>query len=136
MNTVKEIHREIIKSIIWLAIGLTALFIGNVTNFEKNTMEGIAIGFISVGIGQILIYSYAKKNPKMIKNIELEKEERNIFINTKAGHTAFWISFWYVITVAVFSNVLKITLLQFSIFTVFFMPVVYFTFIYIYHKKY
>jgi hypothetical protein len=42
-------------------------------------MTGIAIGFTPTGIGLLLIYHYGRKNPKMLKNMELEQEERNVF---------------------------------------------------------
>lgn len=136
MNIIREINKEIYKSLIFLSIGLLALFIGYFLNFEKHAMTGIAIGFIPVGIGQIIIYTYAKRKPKMLKMIELEKEERNIFINTKAGHTAFWFSYWYIFISTMLSNVIDISLLNFLIFTLVFMPVIYFSCMIIYHKKY
>lgn len=136
MNIIKEIKMEIIKSVIWLGIGLLALFIGYVLNFDRNTMGSIALGFIPAGIGMTLISIYLKKNPKLMKNIELEKEERNVFINTKAGYTAFWISYGYIFIVTMFGSLINFTLSQFLIITLILMPIIHITFIFVYHKKY
>ena len=136
MNIIKEINKEIIKSVILLSIGLLALFIGHILDFERNTMDGIAIGFIPLGLGMMLIYIYSKKNQKLLKNFESEREERNVFISTKAGYAAFWISYGYIFIVKMFGSLFNITLDQFLIFTLILMPIISLTFTFIYHKKY
>lgn len=136
MNKEKRVRREIIFSEIFILIGILALLAGFVFNFQKNIMIGLAAGFTPTGIGMLAIYIYATKHPKLMKNMELENEERNMFINTKAGHTSFWISYWYVFVAAIFGNLLNLSFQSLCIFTLFFMPFIYFIFIFIYHKRY
>lgn len=128
--------KEIIYSIVFIVIGMLAGILGIVFPVARSAMVGLASGFIPTGIGLLLVYNHARKSPEMKKKIALENEERNLFINTKAGYSAFWISYWYVVCSAVISNVLNLSFKQFSIFTIIFMPVVYFLFVYIYHKRY
>jgi hypothetical protein len=117
-------------------IGIIAGITGFIFGYQKELMTGLTAGFLPTGIGTMVLYRYAKKKPGMEKNIELENEERNIFINTKAGHIAFWVSYWYIFVAVISYNIIKISLLQFLIITLFFMPIVYFLFVFIYHKKY
>jgi hypothetical protein len=136
MSTEKYIKKELLYSQVFIIIGLIAAITGFVFQYQKWLMLGIAAGFLPTGIGTMIIYKHARKKPEMKKNIELENEERNIFINTKAGHTAFWVSYWYIFAAVILYNIVKISLLQFLIVTLFFMPVMYFLFVFIYHKKY
>lgn len=128
--------KDITYAITFIVIGVLAGVLGFIFQVARPIMVGIACGFTPTGIGLLLVYNQAKKKPEMMKNIELENEERNVFINSKAGYTAFWISYWYVVCVVVISNIVKLSLKQFGIFTLIFMPIVYFLFIFIYHKKY
>jgi hypothetical protein len=138
MNTYREINREIKRSGIWLVIGLLSLIIGQMLNYQETMMNGVAIGFISIGLGQLLIYTYIKKtkNARMIRNIELEKDERNTYINTKAGYTAFWISYCYIAMVAIFGSTFNISLMQFLMLTIILMPLIHLALVFLYHKKY
>lgn len=136
MSFQKIIRKELIYSLVFTLIGLIAGVTALVFNYQKGLMIGITAGFLPTGIGSMLIYKYAGKNDKMKKNIELENEERNIFINTKAGYTAFWISYWYIFAAVILNYVVKLTLQQFLITTLFFMPIVYFILTVVYHKKY
>lgn len=129
------LKREIIHSVIFIIIGIVAL-ISFIIGFEKPMMLGIAIGFTPTGVGMLLIYHKAEKHPELSKNLKLEKEERNIYINSKAGHTAFWVSYWYIVIASVFSNVIDVSMQRFAIFTLIVMPIVYFLFVAIYHRKY
>ncbi|MDP4160174.1 MAG: hypothetical protein Q8911_10505 [Bacillota bacterium] len=128
--------KDIAYSIAFIVIGILAGILGFVFQFARSIMVGVACGFTPTGIGLLLVYKRAKIIPEMRKNIELENEERNVFINTKAGYTAFWISYWYVFCSVIISNVINVSFKQFSIFTLIFMPVIYFLFVIIYHKKY
>jgi hypothetical protein len=135
MGSAESMKKEMIYSGVFILVGILAL-ISFLVGFEKPLMLGLTIGFIPTGVGMLVIYQMAKRHPAAAKNLQLEKEERNIFINSKAGHTAFWISYWYVLIVSVFSNVINVSMQKFAIFTLVFMPVVYFLFIAIYHRKY
>jgi len=136
MTIEKKANKEIIYSAIFIIIGVLALILGYGFKFQAHSMSGIAIGFTPTGIGMLLIYLYSKKNPTLLKNIELEKEERNVFINTKAGCRAFWVSYWYVFIAVMFGSLFDLSLQKFCIITLFFMPITYFSFLIIYHRKY
>lgn len=136
MTIENKAHKEIIYPVISIFIGVLALILGYVFKFQTNTMSGIAIGFTPTGIGLLMIYHYGRKSPTLLKNIELEKEERNVFINTKAGHTSFWISYYYVIVATMFGNLFNLSLQTFCIITLCLMPTIYFFFVFIYHRKY
>jgi hypothetical protein len=58
-----------------LIVGLSALFVGYILNFETH-----AIGCIPTGLACLLITLYARNNPAMYRNIESEADERSIFI--------------------------------------------------------
>ncbi|WP_333888054.1 hypothetical protein [Clostridium sp.] len=96
----------------------------------------MAFGFTPTGIGMFLIYRNSRKNPKMIKNIQLENEERNIFINTKSGYFAFWVVYWYMLISVILSNIINISFHKFGIFTLIFMSIVYFSIVIINHRRY
>src|SRR5690242_20573628 len=115
MNANKYIERKIRYSIIFIVIGVLAGLIGFVLEFEKQIMIGLTCGFLPTGIGMLLIYTLAKNKENMIKNIEFENEERNVFINSKAGHTGFWVSYWYIFVAFLFSNVVNLSLQKFLI---------------------
>jgi hypothetical protein len=136
MSVEKYIKKELLYSQVFIIIGLIAGILGFIFEYQKGLMTGITAGFLPTGIGTFVLYKYAKKKPGMKKNIELKNEERNIFINSKAGHTAFWVSYWYIFAALVLHYSIRISLLQFLIVTIIFMPVVYFLFVVIYHKKY
>ncbi|TGE32090.1 hypothetical protein [Desulfosporosinus sp. Sb-LF] len=135
MRRNEYLKREIIYSAIFILVGIIALT-GFVIGFEKPVMIGIAIGFIPTGVGMLLIYQKAKKHAGFGRNIQLEKEERNTYINSKAGHTAFWVSYRYIFIAVVLSNAISVSVQKFAIFTLVFMSVVYFLFVAIYHRKY
>lgn len=136
MDMDKLLKKEILFAQIFILIGLVAGIAGFVFEYQRGLMTGITAGFLPTGTGMLLIYKNARKRPKMLKNIELENEERNIFINTKAGHTAFWISYWYIFAAVILHYSVKISLHQFLIVTIVFMPLVYFTLVILYHRKY
>ena len=50
MDINKVIRKEITRSLLFAAIGVLALFLGLVFEFEKYTMIGIASGTIPTGI--------------------------------------------------------------------------------------
>jgi len=135
MSRDEYLKKEFIYPGIFILIGIAAL-ISYAIGFEKSIMSGIAIGFIPTGIGTFLIYLNAKKHHGLARNLRLEKEERNIYISSKAGYASFWVSYGYVFLAYVFSNVVNVTMQQFTIFTLMLMPVVNLLFVAIYHRKY
>ena len=136
MSIEKYIKKELLFSQLFIIIGLIAAITGFIFGYQKELMTGLTAGFLPTGIGVMVLYKYARKKPEMKKNIELENEERNIFFNTKAGHSAVWVSYWYIFVAVILYNIIKITLLKFLTVTLFFMAIMYFTFVFIYHKKY
>ncbi len=136
MSIEKYLKKDIIISIAFILIGIIAGIAGFVFNFHKEVMTGLVCGFLPTGIGTLIINIIAKNNPTMKKNIELENEERNRFINMKAGYTSFWICYGYIFVAAILYNIVHITFLHFLIATIIFMPVVYFLLVFLYHKKY
>jgi hypothetical protein len=136
MNVEKFIKKDIRFSLIFIMIGIVAGITGFIFDYQKGIMSGMTIGFLPTGIVMLVLYKYALKKPEMRKNIELEKEERNIFINTKAGYTAFWLSYFYIFISIILYNTIKIPFLHFLKITIIFMPVAYFSLVIYYHKKY
>jgi hypothetical protein len=136
MSFDRYIKKELLYSQIFIIIGIIAGIIGFVFQYQKGLMSGLTIGFLSAGIGKILVYRYAMNKPEMKRNIELQNEERNLFINSKAGHSAFWVSYWYIAIAIILNNAFRISLLQFLIVTLFFMSIIYYLFVFAYHKRY
>lgn len=136
MNVNRYIKKQILGYSIMLMVGLSALFAGYIIKFETHAMSGIAIGFIPVGIGGLAIMLFSRKNTAMSRNIEIEADERNIFIRDKTGATAFWITFWYVSSLTILSNVITLSQFQLGFFTLIFMIVVYFLILFININRY
>jgi hypothetical protein len=136
MSFERYLKKELLYSQIFILIGIITGIAGFIFRYQKELMFGLTIGFLAAGIGTMFVYKYAKNKPELRKNLELQNEERNIFVNTKAGHTAFWVSYWYIFIAVIFNYLLRISLQQFLIITLFFMPIVYFSFVFIYHTKY
>jgi len=143
MKADEYIKKDVIYAKIFIIIGVFGLaiwLISVVFGFKDGPIVGVAsglsFGFIPTGIGMLIIYKIAGKNSAMMKNIELENEERNKFINTKSGHTAFWVSYWYIFTSVMISNIIIIPFNKFGVFTLVFMPIVYFLVVVINHKRY
>jgi len=136
MSVKRYIKKGIVFSLVFIVIGLAAAITGFIFEYQKDLMSGLTCGFLPTGIGLLVLYEYSKKNPQMKKNIQLENEERNKLINTKAGHAAFWICYWYIFIATILYNIITIPFLTFLVVTLFFMPTVYFTLVVMYHKKY
>jgi len=136
MNVNKYIKKQALGYSAMLIVGLSALFIGYILKLETHAMSGIAIGFIPVGIGGLVIMLYSRNNPAMYRNIEIEADERNMFIRDRTGATAFWITFWYISALTILSNVVKLSQDQYGFFTLIFMIAVYFLMLFINISKY
>ncbi|WP_097015140.1 hypothetical protein [Anaerocolumna aminovalerica] len=136
MNIDKYIKKGLIFSLIFIFIGILAGITGFVFDYHLELMRGLTVGFLPTGIGMLILYKYSNKKPELRKNIELENEERNIFINTKAGYMAFWICYFYVFLAVLLNQIMDIPVTPFLIITLCLMPIVYFALVIIYHKKY
>ena len=136
MNINNYVKKQILVYSAMLAVGLIALFAGYILDFENHAMTGVAIGFIPVGLGGILIMLYSRKNPAMIRNIESEADERSTFIRNKSGATAFWITFWYIFALSILSNVIIIPQYLIGAYTLIFMNLTYFLIFFMNLNKY
>jgi len=134
MNINKYIKRQIWGYSAMLALGLIALLCGYIWKFQS--MNGVAIGFIPVGLGGLVIMFYSRYHPQISRNIQAEADERGMFIRSKSGQTAFWITYWWVFAFTIFAKPLEISMDQFSIFTLIFMGIIYFIFFFINLAKY
>lgn len=136
MNEVEMYKKKgILFSKIFIAVGAAAA-VGAVLGYQKEMMFGIMIGFLPTGIGMLIIYKLLKNTPGTVRKIEIENEERNVFIRAKAGQSAFWITCAFVLLALVFQYSIQISLNQFLVIALIFMPIVYFLCTFIYGKKY
>lgn len=136
MNVNNYAKKQILFYAAMLAVGLSALLLGYILDFETHAMTGVAIGFIPVGLGGIVIMLYARKNPTMYRNIESEADERSVFIRNKSGATAFWITFWYVFALTMMANVIDLSQISIGVYTLVFMAVIYFVIFFINLRRY
>lgn len=136
MNEVEMYKKKgILFSKIFIAVGAAAA-VGAVLGYQKEMMFGIMIGFLPTGIGMLIIYKLLKNTPGTVRKIEIENEERNVFIRNKASHTAFWITYLFIFAAVILQDIIKISLHQFLIVALIFMPIAYFLCTFIYNKKY
>ncbi len=136
MSTDKYIRKQSLGYAIMSIIGVMAVIIGYGWDFEANVMSGIAIGFLPVGIGGLLIMLYSRNNPAISRNVQIESDERNVFIRHKSGSTALWITFWYVFALTMLANFVRIEAYQLGVLTLIFMGTIYFFLLYINNHKY
>jgi hypothetical protein len=136
MNTQKYMKKDLRMSVIFIIIGAAAGITGFLFGYQKELMTGLTAGFLPTGIGMTILYLRINKKPELMKRVELENEERNRFINTKAGCTAFWVTYWYIFAAVILYNIIDIAFLTFLIATICFMPLVYFSLVAYYHRKY
>jgi|GEM_PF-1517840 len=137
MNEVEAYKKKgLLFSEIFIIIGLVAAVAGEIFNYQKDMMFGIMVGFLPVGLGTFILCKLIKNTPDTIRKIEIENEERNVFIRAKAGQSAFWITCAFVLLALVFQYSIQISLNQFLVITLIFMPIVYFLCTFIYSKKY
>jgi hypothetical protein len=131
----KLINKDFVLAIIFIVIGVVAIvmwFIG-----AKDFLDiGLICGFLPTGIGLLIVRIKTANSPKMQKKLEIENEERNLFIRSKAGHSAFWLSYYVIFICFVIGIWAPIFLGFFSIIMLILMPVVYFIYIAVYSRKY
>ncbi|MGE5417249.1 MAG: hypothetical protein ACM3UZ_10995 [Acidobacteriota bacterium] len=128
--------RRLVQSLIFLGIGILALLLGKGFNIQPHAMNGIAFGFIPVGLGMTIIYLKMKNTSEMKRVIESEEDERNLFVRNKAGYLSFWITFWCVFVITMFGDSLHIKLSTAGVSALIIMSVVYFFFYYYYCRKF
>lgn len=135
-NYKKAFKHRIIGCLAFLILGLAALLLGHAFHIQSHAMDGIAFGFIPVGLGGLIIYHKLGNSPQMQRSIESEEDERSRFIRNQAGHTAFWISYGYVFLMTMFGEALPLSEIALWLTALIFMPVVYFTCYFIGQYKY
>ncbi|MEN6347807.1 MAG: hypothetical protein ABFD08_00205 [Syntrophomonas sp.] len=131
MNVDKYIKRQILIYSAMTLIGVIALFLGYVMKIQTHSMSGIAFGFIPAGLGCLLVTLYARKKPDLHKNFVAESDERSIYIQNKSGAAAFWITFWWIFALTMFSSRLNINVTQLGVSTLIFMSILYFSMFFI-----
>lgn len=134
----KYLRSDFLTASIFIFIGIVALILWCLDISTSKLLIG-AIGFLPIGIGIMMLTLYQMKiahSPELQKQQKLNDEERNIFIRTKAGNSAFWLTFAVtaVLFLAVF--IINISVEVFSIMIFGFMIVAYLVLISIYSRKY
>jgi hypothetical protein len=107
MNFEKQFKSQLLFAVAAMVFGVIALVIFILLAFNE-TVKGnifvfagtIAIGFLLGGILLIADYFITSRNPsrkkRIEKQMELNNEERKIFLRTKSGNEAFGFSLWLV----------------------------------------
>jgi hypothetical protein len=107
MNFEKQFKSQLLFAVAAMVFGVIALVIFILLAFNE-TVKGnifvfagtIAIGFLVGGILLIADYFITSRNPsrkkRIEKQMELNNEERKIFLRTKSGNEAFGFSLWLV----------------------------------------
>jgi hypothetical protein len=107
MNFEKQFKSQLLFAIAAMVFGVIALVVFVLLAF-KGTVDGnifvytgtIAIGFLLGGILLAADYFITSRNPsrkkRIEKQMELNNEERQMFIRTKSGNEAFGFSLWLV----------------------------------------
>jgi len=127
MNVDKYIKKQIIGYSTMTLMGIIALLIGFVFNYQTHTMSGIAFGFIPAGLGCLIILLYSRNKPNLRQNIVSECDERSVYVRNKSGATAFWITYWWIFALTMLTNIKILTVNEICIATLIFMGVIYFT---------
>lgn len=143
MNTKRYIEKNTLYAKLFIltgGVGISGLIITYLMGIGNGGLTGVfsglTFGFLPTGVGMLFTLNKSKNNQCMQRNIQIETEERNIFINTKSGYGAFWISYFLLFVFTMLNNIVDISFRQFSIIFLIFMPVVYFSLIVINHRRY
>lgn len=107
MQIEQSIRRQLIQGYIFITIGISSLVLGGLQVIDNYMMLGIAVGFIPVGIGTIIIMKRAQSSNTMRRNIEIEQDERNQYIRNHAGARAFWLTYWIVFTLVIITQIVS-----------------------------
>lgn len=107
MQIEQSIRRQLIQGYIFITIGISSLVLGGLQVIDNYMMLGIAVGFIPVGIGTIIIMKRAQSSKTMRRNIEIEQDERNQYIRNHAGARAFWLTYWIVFTLVIITQIIS-----------------------------
>jgi len=87
---------EVIALVIFILLALNGTVRGNIFVYTGT----VAIGFLLGGILLVVDYFITSRNPsrkkRIEKQMELNNEERKIFLRTKSGNEAFGFSLWLV----------------------------------------
>lgn len=134
----KCLGSDFVLAIILIIIGIVALIL-LCLDIKSFLMIGIACGSLPTGIGIMIIMLYQIKtghSPELQRKQMLQDEERNVFIRTKTGNSAFRLVYIVVFVAFITSFFVNIPLELFTVFLMCFMPIAYFVLISIYTRKY
>jgi uncharacterized membrane protein len=121
MNFEKQFKSQLLFAIAAMAFGVIALVIF-ILSALNGTVKGnifvfagtIPIGFLLGGILLVADYFITRRNPlrrkRIEKQMELNNEERKIFLRTKSGNEAFGFSLWLVMGLWGLSTLVNIPL--------------------------
>ncbi len=125
-----------IASVIFILLALNEKVKGNIYVFAGT----IAIGFLLGGILLITDYFITRRRParrkRIEKQMELNTDERKIFLRTKSGNEAFGFSLWLVMGLWVLSTLVNISLKMVLPFVLGFMFLSYFVSMVVNTQKY
>lgn len=108
MNEVEMYKKKVVLfSEIFIIIGIVAAIAGEIFNYQKDMMFGVMIGFLPTGVGMFILCKLMKNTPDTVRRIEIENEERNVFIRAKAGQIAFWITDIFYVFLFITKNINK-----------------------------
>ena len=101
MKIEKYLKNQMLMGIAYILGGVVALstlviliITGKAEGKAIGITTGITCGFLPLGIGLIWDSRRIRRNPALIKQIELKNEERNIYLRNKSGNEAFNFSIW------------------------------------------
>lgn len=126
MDKIMNNRQELYIAVAFTVIGLAAAISGLVTHWTVPVLVGLTAGFLPTGIGLLIAYRSTAADPEYKRKVAIKDEERNLFLRTKAGQSAFWLSYGVVFIIAMFSNVVTLRLGTFSIVTLLLMGAFYF----------
>lgn len=131
----KLLNKDFIIAIAFVAIGLAAVLSFLIRGVSSLGI-GIFCGFFPTGLGLLIMQIKTAKSSEMQKRTEIKNEERNLFIRSKAGHSAFWVVYVVVFAAWALNFFVNIRFNCFVIALIIFMPITYFSFIAVYNRRY
>lgn len=100
----KQLKAKLKSALVYVGLGLAALIAALGFGVMEKELTGVAIGFIAGGVGLGLGYIFAWRRSHLAREIAVGDDERNVYVRSRAGHSAFWISFALVFLVVMFRD--------------------------------
>ena len=132
----KKLKKEIINSLLLAALGLAFLGYGFYFAKDNSYLTTMGVSFTVVGVIQTIMYYLNRNNQKMKRNLNLENEERNVYIRGESARKTFWITFFFVLITSNLNYFNKMAVNTYGVVVICTMSVLYFTMLVINYKKY